>query len=425
MTGRVVLTLVAICLVATGGSTVVVADTVAAESTLQQPPADRLAAGDATVPVGPVVGPAAPNAQQPQPAPLLQEPPETDATVTDIQVLANGTAEWTLTIRMQLDSEAAEAEFDAFRTEFEANRSTYLDSYRDRMMGVVTNAETVTGREMNATGFDVEVGTEAVPRQWGYVTYRFHWEGFAAVEDGAVLVGDVFEGGLFLEENDILVVHAPEGHEPGAVDPSPDEMDSGELRWNGPASFGDSRPTARFTPLNGDSGDGPDDAPAADSDPEPNPDPGEGGLPWLWIGLVVLGAAGAAVLAAAYHRRRQQSGSGDSPAATSADDGSSTAGGPAGATSGGGPEESAGTDTATVSDTGDVAELVTDEHRVIETLEAEGGRMRQSDLADQLDWSASKTSRVLSGMTEEGTVQKLRIGRENVIDLENDDQSRG
>lgn len=62
-------------------------------------------------------------------------------------------------------------------------------------------------------------------------------------------------------------------------------------------------------------------------------------------------------------------------------------------------------------------ELVTDEDRVRRLLERNDGRMRQAAIAEELEWSASKTSRVVSGMADEETVEKLRIGRENVIDL--------
>jgi len=47
--------------------------------------------------------------------------------------------------------------------------------------------------------------------------------------------------------------------------------------------------------------------------------------------------------------------------------------------------------------------------------------MRQTAIADWLDWSDSKASRVLSDMAEQGTVEKLRIGRGNVIDLRDSD----
>jgi uncharacterized membrane protein len=49
--------------------------------------------------------------------------------------------------------------------------------------------------------------------------------------------------------------------------------------------------------------------------------------------------------------------------------------------------------------------------------------MKQSDIVDALDWSKSKTSRVLSDMAEADRVEKLRIGRENVISLPTEDSS--
>ena len=46
--------------------------------------------------------------------------------------------------------------------------------------------------------------------------------------------------------------------------------------------------------------------------------------------------------------------------------------------------------------------------------------MRQADIAEAVDWSKSKTSPVVSWMAEEGTVEKIRIGRENVVRLAGD-----
>ena len=60
---------------------------------------------------------------------------------------------------------------------------------------------------------------------------------------------------------------------------------------------------------------------------------------------------------------------------------------------------------------------MTDAERVREVLEAHDGRMRQAAIADELDWTASKTSRVVSDLVDEGTVEKLKLGRENLIDL--------
>jgi len=62
-------------------------------------------------------------------------------------------------------------------------------------------------------------------------------------------------------------------------------------------------------------------------------------------------------------------------------------------------------------------EFMTDAERVEQLLAAEGGTVKQAAIAEELDWSASKTSRVISGLADEGRVEKRRIGRENVVAL--------
>ncbi len=335
----------------------------------------------------------------------LQAPPETDATVTDIRVQPNGSAVYSLTIRMAIGSDQAEAEFAAFESEFRANRSSYRSEFRERLTGVVENAETVTDREMSATGFTAEVGTEAVPREWGFVSYSFRWNGFASVGSDGVTVGDVFEDDLFLEETDILLIRAPEGYETTAVAPTPDQTDGGVLRWEGPATFGDSRPTAEFVPPGS-----PDGGTGTPDDPGEDGTSGGGAGP---ISALMLVGAGAVVLVGAgvlyAHRRRQSTA--DS-GADSEGTGERADGETSGDTTGGGHETR-----EVVSE----PDLATDEDRVVAALADADGRMRQSDLAEQLDWSASKTSRVLSDMAEDGQIEKLRIGRENVIDLLEED----
>ena len=61
--------------------------------------------------------------------------------------------------------------------------------------------------------------------------------------------------------------------------------------------------------------------------------------------------------------------------------------------------------------------ILTDEERVVGLLESNGGRMRQRRIVERTDWSKSKVSMLLSEMEDDGTVHKLRVGRENVISL--------
>jgi uncharacterized membrane protein len=320
-------------------------------------------------------------------APSIQTVPDTDTTTTRITPSENGSAEWELTIRMALETETDVEEFTAFQAAFEQNRSQYVGEFRDRMTRVVANAANATGREMTARNFTGETGMQQTPRRWGYVTYRFEWDGFARAEDGRIAVGDVFRGGYFLGEDDILVVTVPDGYEPIEIAPDPDRNRGGELQYNGPAAFENERPSLVFTTGEASNPDGGGDLPTGQSD-ESSLLLAVGGL------LVVLVVAGLA-----YGRLREtdeeRSGSDSLSGAASS--------------------------TQPSPDDGQAGELATDEDRVRSLLESEGGRIRQADIADRLGWSDSKTSRVLSDMADDGDIEKLRIGRENVIDLVDDE----
>ncbi|MDS0261240.1 helix-turn-helix domain-containing protein [Haloarcula sp. S1CR25-12] len=61
---------------------------------------------------------------------------------------------------------------------------------------------------------------------------------------------------------------------------------------------------------------------------------------------------------------------------------------------------------------------LTDSEVVTRMLEAEAGRMRQSEIVEATDWSKSKVSRLLSQMADADEVVKLRVGRENLICLD-------
>jgi hypothetical protein len=60
----------------------------------------------------------------------------------------------------------------------------------------------------------------------------------------------------------------------------------------------------------------------------------------------------------------------------------------------------------------------TPEEQVLQVLKQHEGRMRQQILASELGWTASKTSRVLTRMDKAGDINKLQLGRENIISLD-------
>ncbi len=302
------------------------------------------------------------------PLPPSQEtpgPPAVDNTVTRIELSPDGSARWTVTVRTRLPTAAAVEEFEAFQARFRENRSRFLDPFETRIGAVVANAAEATGREMTATEFAAETRVQEVPRRWGVVSYSFTWVGFAAVDGDALVVGDAFDGGFFLAENDTLAVVAPAGYAVTAAEPAPAQRGERSVTWIGREDFPDGRPMVRAAPSAADG-----EAAGAGSRPTPI-DPA-----LLGAGAVVL-ALLVGLATVAYRRRARHA--------------------PAGA-----------------------AIPPSDEQRVLELLESRGGRVPQAAVVDAFGWSTSKTSRVLSRMAEDGSIEKLQLGRENLIRLPED-----
>lgn len=58
-----------------------------------------------------------------------------------------------------------------------------------------------------------------------------------------------------------------------------------------------------------------------------------------------------------------------------------------------------------------------DEQFVVDLLLSNGGRVRQSAVVETSGWSKSKVSRLLSRMERDGHVEKVAVGRENLVVL--------
>ena len=357
---------------------------------------------------------AAPADAQSVAAPQVGDQPDPDNTITRIDLAADGSATWEITFRTRLGNDTKTAEYERFQEEFRSNTSRYLGPFSDRMSGVVAAANESADREMRAGGFEAETVIQEVPRRWGVVRFRFTWTGFAAVEDDAVVAGDVFAGGFFIDEDDALAIAAPDGYVVESAAPAPDETADGVVEWRGREDFADGRPRVRAAPTAGDGGS------PADGDGGPGTGVGEGGLP---VGVLVLAGVLLVALAGAVYAIRTGRLSSDRTSA------------PGGASGRSGRDEATdptadGERAERVAADGDDAaggaaggpDLLTDEDRVRRLLREREGRMKQSAIVDELGWSKSKASRVLSGMADEGGVEKLRIGRENVIDLVEDEE---
>ena len=61
--------------------------------------------------------------------------------------------------------------------------------------------------------------------------------------------------------------------------------------------------------------------------------------------------------------------------------------------------------------------MLTGEEQIVRLLEERGTRMWQSDIAESVGFSESKTSRLLISMEKEGIITRNQVGREKVVGL--------
>ncbi|WP_436908529.1 helix-turn-helix transcriptional regulator [Halosimplex marinum] len=389
-----------------------------------------------------------------------------------VDVAPDGDARWRVKTVVS-DSITTADERAAFRDlvdRFNESESPLrLDSFR----AAADNASRATGREMTVRS----VGRHhALHNGTGAVWITFTWTNFGETSGDRLAIDDAFNttSGPWLSSlaaSETLVVVPPSGYgissAPTSGPAAASDLSAGTARWEGPQDFGQRGPWIVY------SGDAPTPTPTATTARPPTgtatqspdgpttgpgtsvggPDGDDGiaaALPFVVV--VVLGGASAAVLVA-YMRRDDEGLGGLIGAGGGRDDGATAAesaaaetdtGGGAAADSGdaspsadaaaegaaAGGAAAAGADAAAddtaegdedEGDDGIDEELLSDEERVEQLIEANGGRMKQAAIVQETGWSNAKVSQLLSAMDEEGRIDKLRIGRENLISFPDED----
>lgn len=315
--------------------------------------------------------------------PSFEDTSAFDSATYYAEVYANGSVHWTAQYQTVLENDTEVRAFESFAGRFENDETELFASFREGTISDrVGQAANVTGREMDAIAFSRSASVEDQAQEGqnatlGVVEMSYVWTNATVQENGHVVLGDVFEGGLYLSEGQSLVVMAGEDLRFVSVSPMENAVMSNStlngsesVTWSGELQFSDRRPRAVFERT-----DEPAGLPA--------------NLTWLMVGLLVaLLGAGAALL-----WRQVDAGPGS-----------------------GGPNESDAAE-PTIPD----EELLSDEARVEQLLADHGNRMKQVDIVEATGWSKAKVSTLLSEMAEEGTISKLRIGRENIITLEREE----
>ena len=327
--------------------------------------------------------------------------------VADLQ--SDGDARWTVSTTFDL---ATDAERDAFRSlaqSFERGETSDLGLSAFRQASV--QASRSTGRNMSITAVERRSSPESeVENGTGRLAVEFTWTNFGRPDGDRLHVDDVFVTGSDgetwlpgLERGDRLTIRAPQEY--GVIDSNvaPKVRDNrSTLQWTGPEEFTAETLAAEFT---------------GQADPGSRlPQDPRGAVPWPLVFAVGLGVGVVAVYLVA---RREGYGLPVPPAGELDDETPSAPDGQAGgepATTEPETDESADEAESDIDE-----ELLSDEERVEHLLERNGGRMKQASIVSETGWSNAKVSQLLSAMEEEDRIDKLRIGRENLISFPDED----
>jgi hypothetical protein len=292
----------------------------------------------------------------------------------------DGEARWTVSLHYALDDANETAAFDQLADEYVTRQTNVLSA--DPYRSAASLASDATGREMAVANVTRAAGRG---NDTGELRLSFTWSNFAQVEDAGerLVLGDVFTtpSGTWLptiHDDQVLVIEFPADY---AVQSSSRPLENGTIRVVGPESFAPGNPSVTLTRTGN-----PATTPGTST-------PGQSlDLPTALSALLVI----ALLFGVGYLVYRRQWVGGGVP-----DD-----------------ETTEGPAAEPVN-----PELLSDEERVLRLLREEGGRMKQVDIVDETDWSNAKVSQLLSSMAEAGRVEKLRIGRENLISIPDDDES--
>lgn len=284
-------------------------------------------------------------------------------TLFTIEVRRGGSATWVIERRFLLKTDEDVTIFEQYMLEFENQSAVYLEEFRNKTYELVNRASDITGRNMSAENFGIDVYIlETVTDSYGVIKYQFDWISFANIEDKRITIGDVFEGGFYLYEGDTLIIKYPSGYVVVDVRPEPDGESDQMLMWYGRRNFMWGEPNVSLEERT---------LSVIDILQE---------YALVILGLIVLAPIGSACLWFFKFRKKEKVDfRGRLPRVT--------------------------------------LEIGDDEDKVVALLKAAGGRLYQSTITKKCGFSKSKTSDLLTSMENKGIVRRHKKGREKLVTL--------
>lgn len=322
--------------------------------------------------------------------------------VFDITLTERGNASWTITAVFPTDTVERAAAFDRLATQYRTDGGEAHLPVRPYER-TVAEVDAELDRDMALTDVQRSVERE---QKVGRLVLTFSWTGFAETTEDRIHHGDVYRtttDGWFSElgDNEYLRVHPPANY---TVEHSGGPVDNRSMWLAGPAELSPETLSAVFVNQSGSSPPPPPKKP-----PERSPST----IPFLLVGVSALTLLVAVAIVVVDRRPNELV---TDAAATLPATVAGTLGLPR--TNGNGDPEPADQESAEASPHPmEDPELLSDEERVLRLLEVNEGRMKQGRIVEETDWSNAKVSQLLSDLAEADRVEKLRIGRENLIML--------
>jgi hypothetical protein len=289
-----------------------------------------------------------------------------ESTSTKIKVRIDGSATWIIERRFLLKTEEDVSIFEQYISDFEAQKEVYLEEFSNKTRELVDRAGVITGRSMKAENFQITIDVLlTATATYGVIRYQYDWVGFARVEEKRITIGDVFEGGFYLYQDDALTMEYPSGYEVTAAVPTPDDTRKPDrtLTWYGRRNFGAGEPTVIL-----------------EKETASILETLQDNLP-LIVGLFAIAGVS---LAGFYLFKSGKKREGDN-------------------------RESLVQAT--------FEKMEDDEEKVIRLLESTGGQLFQSLIAKHCGFSSSKTSELLTRMENKGIIKRRMKGREKLVTL--------
>jgi hypothetical protein len=180
---------------------------------------------------------------------------EFDNTVFRIQIREDGDVRWTIEHERILDDDEEESQFREFAETFRNEETEAFRNFRTRAGRLIEQGSDATGREMAATEFERDAYVDPLNQASGIIEMSFRWENFSQVDGERVFIGDVFDGGWGIVENQRLTIQTREQLVFQTVEPEPDSMTvtgdlaaSESVSWIGERQITDERPRVVMVP---------------------------------------------------------------------------------------------------------------------------------------------------------------------------------